>query len=185
MKTQIIEVPFRYDVINAVNVDGDIYVAMRPICENIGIDWARQAQKLDAQKDKFNCRHMSTVAADGKTRSVICIPLRKLNGWLFSINPNKVREDIRPALVAYQEECFSALHDYFTKGVAKRPKPEVKRRTGYMVTLTYVNLETGRTETLQGIAANVEGIVTGTASQFGYCIQSMQPIPVNARLIWR
>lgn len=53
---------------------------------------------------------------------MLCIPLRKLNGWLFSINPEKVRADIRDKLIQYQEECFTALHDYWNKGVAVNPR---------------------------------------------------------------
>ncbi|MGY6089059.1 phage antirepressor N-terminal domain-containing protein [Avibacterium paragallinarum] len=51
---------------------------------------------------------------------------QKLNGWLFSINPNKVRADLKTRLEEYQEECFLALWDYWTEGIARRD--EVKRK---------------------------------------------------------
>ncbi|ECJ2286670.1 hypothetical protein FNN61_13805 [Salmonella enterica subsp. diarizonae] len=110
---------------------GVTYVAMRQIVENIGIDWTGQSVKLRKMKDKFNCRDISMVAADGKLRKLLCIPLKKLNGWLFSINPEKVRADIRDKLIQYQEECFSVLHDYWTKGKAEnaRKKTSVDDRT--------------------------------------------------------
>ena len=61
---------------------------------------------------------------------MLCLPLRKLNGWLFSINPSKVRADIRDKLIAYQEECFTVLHDYWTKGAAvRKPGTTVDERT--------------------------------------------------------
>lgn len=62
---------------------------------------------------------------------MLCIPLKKLNGWLFSINPEKVRADIRDKLIQYQEECFTVLHDYWTKGEAAnaRKKTSVDDRT--------------------------------------------------------
>ena len=60
------------------------------------------------------------VAADGKLRQLLCIPLRKLNGWLFSINPERVRADIKDKLIQYQEECFSVLHEYWNKGEVKK-----------------------------------------------------------------
>ncbi|MDE8035806.1 phage antirepressor N-terminal domain-containing protein, partial [Actinobacillus equuli subsp. equuli] len=55
------------------------------------------------------------------------MPIKKLNGWLFSINPNKVRADLKQRLEEYQEECFLALWDYWTEGVARRD--EVKHKT--------------------------------------------------------
>lgn len=99
---------------------GVAYVAMKPIVDNLGMSWGTQQQKLMKSMDKFNCIHMNMVAADKKLREVLCIPLRKLNGWLFSINPEKVRPDIRDKLIQYQEECFSVLHEYWTKGEVKK-----------------------------------------------------------------
>lgn len=96
------------------------YVAMRSIVEGIGLDWTGQRKKLNAQKDKFSCRHISSTASDGKKYKMLCIPLKKLNGWLFSINPEKVRESLRDKLIKYQEECFTALHDYWVNGSASR-----------------------------------------------------------------
>ncbi|MDI1128794.1 phage antirepressor N-terminal domain-containing protein [Escherichia coli] len=91
---------------------GVAYVAMKPIVENLGMSWSTQQTKLMKQISKFNCVHMNMVAADGKLRKLLCLPLKKLNGWLFSINPEKVRADIRDKLIQYQEECFTVLHDY-------------------------------------------------------------------------
>ena len=54
------------------------------------------------------------------------MPIKKLNGWLFSINPNKVRAELKERLENYQEECFLALWDYWTEGVARRD--EVKNK---------------------------------------------------------
>ena len=110
---------------------GVAYVAMKPIVENLGMSWGTQQQKLMKQLDKFNCIHMNMVAADGKLRKLLCLPLKKLNGWLFSINPEKVRADIRDKLIQYQEECFTVLHDYWTKGKAEnaRKKTSVDDRT--------------------------------------------------------
>jgi len=44
---------------------------------------------------------------------MFCIPLEQLNGWLFSIQPGRVREDIRPNLIRYQRECFEVLYNHF------------------------------------------------------------------------
>ncbi|MFP1884430.1 phage antirepressor N-terminal domain-containing protein [Lonsdalea quercina] len=124
-------VPFNGQQVITAVAAGVTYVAMRQIVENIGIDWTGQSVKLRKMKDKFNCRDISMVAADGKIRNLLCLPLKKLNGWLFSINPAKVRADIRDKLIEYQEECFTALHDYWTKGEVKNPrkKTTVNERT--------------------------------------------------------
>ncbi|EPC9640149.1 phage antirepressor N-terminal domain-containing protein [Escherichia coli] len=124
-------VPFNGQQILTAMAAGVAYVAMKPIVENLGMSWGTQQQKLMKQLDKFNCIHMNMVAADGKLRKLLCLPLKKLNGWLFSINPEKVRADIRDKLIQYQEECFTVLHDYWTKGKAEnaRKKTSVDDRT--------------------------------------------------------
>ncbi|EBU0280392.1 phage antirepressor Ant [Salmonella enterica subsp. enterica serovar Bareilly] len=124
-------VPFNGQQIITAMAAGVVYVAMKPIVENLGMSWGTQQQKLMKQLDKFNCIHMNMVAADGKLRKLLCLPLKKLNGWLFSINPEKVRADIRDKLIQYQEECFTVLHDYWTKGKAENPrkKTSVDERT--------------------------------------------------------
>ncbi|EFC9354864.1 TPA: phage antirepressor Ant [Escherichia coli] len=124
-------VPFNGQQIITAMAAGVAYVAMKPIVENLGMSWSTQQTKLMKQISKFNCVHMDMVAADGKLRKLLCLPLKKLNGWLFSINPEKVRADIRDKLIQYQEECFSVLHDYWTKGKEEnaRKKTSVDDRT--------------------------------------------------------
>lgn len=117
-------VPFNGQQIITAMAAGIAYVAMKPVVENLGMSWGTQQQKLMKSLAKFNCIHMNMVAADGKLRKLLCLPLKKLNGWLFSINPEKVRADIRDKLIKYQEECFTVLHDYWTKGVAVKTAPE-------------------------------------------------------------
>ncbi|CAD5353692.1 phage antirepressor N-terminal domain-containing protein [Salmonella sp. NW514] len=122
-------VPFNGQQIIAVMAAGATYVAMRKIVENIGIDWTGQSVKLRKQKEKFGCRDIS-IPSKGGVQKMLCIPLKKLNGWLFSINPEKVRADIRDKLIQYQEECFTVLHDYWTKGQAVNPRKAVKTQPG-------------------------------------------------------
>lgn len=124
-------VPFNGQQIITAMAAGVAYVAMKPIVENLGMSWSTQQTKLMKQISKFNCVHMNMVAADGKLRKLLGLPLKKLNGWLFSINPEKVRADIRDKLIQFQEECFTVLHDYWTKGKAEnaRKKTSVDDRT--------------------------------------------------------
>ncbi|MGT3005336.1 phage antirepressor N-terminal domain-containing protein [Pasteurella multocida] len=79
------------------------------------LSWSSQHRKLENSKGKFNCAHMSIVAEDGKLREMLCMPLKKLNGWLFSINPEKVRSDLKEKVIQYQEECFEVLYSAVEK----------------------------------------------------------------------
>ena len=119
-------VSFNNQSLITIEQNGVHYVAMKPICENIGIQWESQYKKLTDYSQKFSCYHMTTTGKDGKKYEMLCMPIKKLNGWLFSINPNKVRADLKERLENYQEECFLALWDYWTEGIARRD--EVKNK---------------------------------------------------------
>lgn len=121
--------PFHGQQVITAMAAGVAYVAMKPVVENIGLDWASQFVKLKKQGEKFGCCDI-TIPSLGGLQRMLCIPIKKLNGWLFSINPAKVRDDIRDRLIRYQEECFTALHDYWNKGIAVRqPESTVDDRT--------------------------------------------------------
>ncbi|CRL43698.1 hypothetical protein SGGMMB4_00198 [Sodalis glossinidius str. 'morsitans'] len=53
---------------------------------------------------------------------MLCLPLRKLAGWLQTINPNKVKSEIRDKVVQYQNECDDVLYEYWTKGQVTNPR---------------------------------------------------------------
>ncbi len=119
---QAATVDFHGHTLITVLCNGIEYVAMKPVVMGIGLDWRSQQRKIAEQKEKFNCGHMPIVADDGKKRSMICMPLANLNGWLLSINPEKVRPEIRATVMMYQKECFVVLYDYWHKGTAVNPR---------------------------------------------------------------
>ncbi|MDR8438941.1 hypothetical protein FPK61_21650, partial [Acinetobacter baumannii] len=55
---------------------------------------------------------------DGKQYNMVCLPVRKLFGWLMTISPNKVNPEIRDTVIMYQQECDDVLWEYWTKGQA-------------------------------------------------------------------
>lgn len=124
---QALKAEFLGKEVTLVDNNGIAYVAMREIVEGIGLNWASQSVKLNQNSSKFSCCDIATTGKDGKKYEMLCMPIKKLNGWLFSINPNKVRADLKQRLEEYQEECFLALWDYWTVGVARRD--EVKNKT--------------------------------------------------------
>ncbi|MGX8939329.1 phage antirepressor N-terminal domain-containing protein [Symbiopectobacterium sp. Eva_TO] len=118
---QTITVPFHGNALYVVNCNGEPYTPMKPIVEGMEMDWASQFTKL---KQRFNTTiaEITMVAEDGRTRKMLCLPLRKLAGWLQTINPNKVKSEIRDKVVQYQEECDDVLYEYWTKGQVINPR---------------------------------------------------------------
>lgn len=102
------------------------YVAMKPIVENIGLDWVSQHKKIQRNEILKSGMVMMTIpASDGKTYETACLPLDYLNGWLFGVDARRVKPEIRERLLTYQRECFRVLNNHFNqpKQTIKLPAP--------------------------------------------------------------
>ncbi len=119
------QIEFYGDMIDVVELEnGQPGVAMRRLVENLGLSWARQSEKLE--DPIFSCTHMRTTGDDGKQYEMLVMPVRSIPAYLFSINPNKVREDLREKLARYRLECVDVLYNYWAKGYAINPRPTVE-----------------------------------------------------------
>lgn len=117
-----ITVPFHGDALYVVNHNGEPYTPMRPIVEGMGMVWAAQFVKLKQRFSTCVAEIETQLPGDDQRRKVICLPLRKLAGWLQTISPNKVKPEIRDKVIRYQAECDDVLYDYWTKGVVVNPR---------------------------------------------------------------
>ncbi|SEJ58274.1 P22_AR N-terminal domain-containing protein [Pseudomonas linyingensis] len=105
---------------------GEHLVAMKPICEAIGLSWRGQSERIQRHEVlKEGARVIRTPSAGGDQETT-CLPLDYLNGWLFGVDASRVRPGIRERLVQYQRECFAALAAYWQQGEAVNPR---RRRT--------------------------------------------------------
>ncbi|QTA84860.1 phage antirepressor N-terminal domain-containing protein [Desulfonema magnum] len=105
------------------------YVAMKPVCEGMGLDWEAQRQLIERDQvlRQVTCKiQVVSEGKDNKTYHVdtICLPLMYLNGWLFKINAARYRENDprRHIIIQYQRECYSVLYNYWHKGIAVNPR---------------------------------------------------------------
>ena len=121
MNGDIVEVPFNGSAMIAQRFDdGEIYTALKPICENIGIDFNGQKQRLERTPWATMCV-MHTVAADGKNRDMTAISRKTLTMWLATIDTNRLGdEQARHNVTVYQQEAAEALDQYFNEGGAIR-----------------------------------------------------------------
>lgn len=118
----LIPVPFQGDTLGLLDCDGIPYAPMRPIVEGMGLAWQVQHRKIMARFSTCVTEMVTQMPGDDQRRLMTCLPLRKLPGWLMTISPNKVSPELRPKILAYQEECDDALWDYWTQGHASNPR---------------------------------------------------------------
>lgn len=65
---------------------------MRPIVEGMGLAWQTQHRKLTERFKTCITEMVMQLPGDTQRRSVVCMALRKLAGWLHTISPNKVNQ---------------------------------------------------------------------------------------------
>ena len=95
--------------------NGEKRVAIRPICEALGIDYPSQYTKLQNDPILSSTVVLSTtVGADKKGREMVTIPFKYVFGWLFRIDSRNVKEESREAVLKYQLMCYDALYRHFT-----------------------------------------------------------------------
>lgn len=115
MKTTIVSVEFHGNPILTFNDGQTIRVAMKPVCEGIGLQWEAQLKRIKRHSILAEGMSIMDIPSEGGIQLAVTLPLDMLNGWLFGVEPNKVRPEIKDKLIEYQRECFTVLHDYWAK----------------------------------------------------------------------
>ncbi|WP_169531563.1 phage antirepressor N-terminal domain-containing protein [Azotobacter chroococcum] len=112
-------IPFRQAKLLLVDQGGEPFVPMKPVVEGMGLSWASQTVKLNGNQARWGVSIIEIPSSSG-IQSYLCIPLRKLFGWMNTIHPSKVRKDLRDGIIAYQNECDDVLWAYWNEGKAVR-----------------------------------------------------------------
>nr|DAR47708.1 MAG TPA: repressor domain protein [Bacteriophage sp.] len=121
-------ISFNNQSLITVEQNGNHYVAMKPICENIGLAWEPQVLRIKRDEVLSQGMIVMIIPTNGGNQNMICLPIEYLNGWLFGIDINRCKPEIRDTLIKYKKECYQALHDYWFNGKAER-KTTVDDRT--------------------------------------------------------
>lgn len=101
--------------IPVMSADGTIYVAIKPICSALGVDYIRQFKNVQEHHILSGVLSKQTTHdASGRLQEMVCLPERYIYGWLFSINSKS--ED----LIKYQSQCYDVLFDYFHGATTER-----------------------------------------------------------------
>ncbi len=115
------EVEFYGDAIIAVRTsDGSVHVPVRPVCDLLGVNWTAQYRRIN--RDAVLSEGMSSVeitAQEGKrmvARKMQCLPLDYISGFLFGINADRVKPELKERVIRYQRECYKVLAEAFQEG---------------------------------------------------------------------
>lgn len=136
-------VDFHGDEILATLVENEgtrqVYVPLRPICKYLGLSWSGQFERINRdpvlQQEARTVRVTRTnLAGDPE---VFCLPLDFLNGWLFGVNANRVKPELRDKIIQYQQDCYRILAQAFQTDELVAPIEEQETSTS-LATLQHI-----------------------------------------------
>jgi hypothetical protein len=108
----LIPVSFRNATLFVVDHNGQPFVPMKPVVEGMGLGWSGQYERLKRDESRWGIR-VIRIPTQGADQDAICLPLRKLPGWLMTIQPTRVKAEIRETIIAYQNECDDVLWQHW------------------------------------------------------------------------
>ena len=95
--------------------DGQYWIALKPICDALNVDWRAQHKAILRSDILGPASSVQTMQVDEKqSREYACLPEFYVYGWLMQINSDS------PELKQYKWKCYEVLYNYFHGTIAKR-----------------------------------------------------------------
>ena len=99
---------FNGKIIYFIAADGQYWIAIKPICEALDVDYIRQFKNLKSDDFLVSVLSKQTMQGpDNQMRNYVCLPESFIYGWIFQIQSSS------PDLMKYKWECYRVLYEYF------------------------------------------------------------------------
>lgn len=110
------EVCFKNKKIRAIEENGKVYVVVKDICDNLGMN----RNQFKVQRDKINNdeflkggRKFSPLESNGGIQETMLLELDYLPIWLAKINPARFSDELKKELMDYQLKAKDVLAEAF------------------------------------------------------------------------
>lgn len=113
----------------------DLFVPLRQLCDYLGVSYTGQRERIERDPVLSTKLQPVQLTTSGGPQEMQCLPLDYLNGWLFGINANRVKAEIRDRVIRYQEECYMVLRDAFQGPAAQDSLAQVEQLGHALITL--------------------------------------------------
>ncbi|MET9222429.1 phage antirepressor N-terminal domain-containing protein [Streptomyces sp. NPDC003300] len=119
---EVVQLDLSAGSIHTTLVDGAPHIVLKPAIEDLGLSYAAQYRKLQTRSWASVAQTAMQVPGDDQVRSHITVPVRTFLMLLANVNENRVKDEVRPTLVAFQNETADAIESYWTQGGAINPR---------------------------------------------------------------
>ena len=135
MNKQVVKfLEFKGKNIVYLSENGTYWIAIKPICEALNIEYTRQYKNLrgDEILRPRLAKQPILLPGDTQPRRFVCLPEEFIYGWIFSIRSESKE------LQEYKIECYHVLYNHF-HGIITRRRKLIKEKAD--TTLKRRNLE--------------------------------------------
>lgn len=105
-------IPFHGGDLQAIRTPEGVFVSIRRVCENLGIDYKTQHRKLSAAA-WAGMVTMPIPDDRGRPQEQSLVELSCLPKWLGDIDVDRVKPEAREVLIQHQQECYVVLARHF------------------------------------------------------------------------
>ncbi len=110
----VITIAFRTDTLFAIRREDGVFVAVKPICDALGLAWRSQWKRLRDDPILSEGITVTVMPSTGGPQETTLLRLDLVNGWLFTIDDSRVRdEETRRRVLTYKRECYGVLFRHF------------------------------------------------------------------------
>jgi hypothetical protein len=93
---------------------GTDFVPVKPICDLLQINSITAINNIKDHPIYGSTTALrAVVAADGRSREMVCLPLKYALVWLLGIDVRNVKSEAKEGLAKYQKICHDAIYDKF------------------------------------------------------------------------
>jgi hypothetical protein len=122
--SEVVNLPLSVGEVSVIVGGDEPYIVFRPAVESLGLSYPAQYRKLKSRSWACVAQKATQVPGDDQRRNVDYVTVSTFLMWLVTINENRVSEQARPALIAYQSETMDAIAAYWTHGGAVNPRAD-------------------------------------------------------------
>jgi hypothetical protein len=123
MTASVIPLPFKGDLIDYLELHGrklewlwrdhEAYVPVRPICDQLNIDWKSQYRKLTAPDYEGCVVMMTTQDTIGRDQEMLCIAYPDFLIWLATLTISRLKPAAQDAARRTKAEIKQVLSNYY------------------------------------------------------------------------
>lgn len=111
--TKLTTIDFHDDTLFAVEDGANVFVAVKPISDGLGLKWSGQHDRLNRDPILAEGIRVTRMPSPGGEQETVCLRLDLLQGWLFGIDAARVKPEARDRVLAYKRECCAVLFAHF------------------------------------------------------------------------